>query len=134
MRPDGDTRFEAVIGPIETAPAVSDTDSPVLRLTLDARHLADDGTAHGGPLMGLAQAALGACVAREASNSAARCVSLNCDFTGAPQPGDVLEARAAITRRTRSIAFVSGDITASGRVVMTATGVWRLSPVASDEV
>ena len=86
---------------------------------------------HGGMMMSFASIVL-AGAAREAAGSAVEALSVNCDFTGPGKLGDVVTATAEITRRTRSVVFLSCDVKARGsdgdnRMLMAATGVYKVA-------
>jgi acyl-coenzyme A thioesterase PaaI-like protein len=53
-------------------------------------------------------------------------VSLNCDFVAGARADEVIEGTATITRRTRSLIFVSGELSVVERPVLTATGIWKI--------
>lgn len=96
---------------------------------VDNRHRNENGVVHGGMLMTLADQVLGLTVVQALGNSPAATVSLNCDFIDAAVPGDLIEGRARVTRVTRSVVFVQGELTCGGRLLLSASGLWkRLKP------
>jgi uncharacterized protein (TIGR00369 family) len=94
---------------------------------VEDRHMNCAGTVHGGMLMSLADIAMSraARAGTDAQNSST--VSLSCDFVGPGKLGDVIEARVRVTRRTRTIVFVSADIVSGGRTLLVASGVWKIA-------
>ena len=40
--------------------------------------------------------------------------------------GDRIRGTAKITRKTRSIVFISGELAVEGKTIMTATGLWKI--------
>lgn len=54
-------------------------------------------------------------------------LSINADVAAAARPGAVLEGRARITRATRSVLFVSGELTLGGRIVLTLTALYKVT-------
>lgn len=109
---------------------------PVLRdgnkftLEIAAHHLNADERLHGGMMMTLASIVLGD-VARETAGEkhpGARVspLSLNCDFVSAGEKGATIEGRAEVTRATRTVLFISGELRAGSRILMTATGVYSI--------
>ena len=40
--------------------------------------------------------------------------------------GDRIVGRATITRRTRSIVFIGGELSVAGKPILTATGIWKI--------
>lgn len=89
-------------------------------------HCNSRGVVHGGMLMGFADHALGLAVWAAAGRTPLATVCLRCDFLGAAEAGEWIEATATLTRQTRSLVFARGTLTAGDRPVMTADGVWKL--------
>lgn len=94
---------------------------------VENRHMNCAGTVHGGMLMSLADIAMSraARAGTDAQNSST--VSLSCDFVGPGKLADLIEARVRVTRRTRTIVFLSADITSGGRTLLVASGVWKIA-------
>lgn len=93
-------------------------------------HLNGADRLHGGMMMTLAAIVLGA-VARETATektpgATVRPLSLNCDFVSAGEKGDTVEGRADVTRATRTVLFISGELRVGSRMLMTATGVYAI--------
>lgn len=110
---------------------------PVLRKDGDAftfeiaeHHLNGDERLHGGMMMTLASIVLGEVakqtVAAKTPGAKVRPLSLNCDFVSAGEKGDVVEGKAEVTRATRTVLFISGDLRVGERILMTATGVYAI--------
>lgn len=115
--------FNKYVGPVYRAP-----DGGEFRFIVRDVHMNGGGALHGGMMMALADIAMGKTVhsALEAEGQRAMTVSLNCDFIGAVKLGETIATRVAITRRTRSIVFVTAALTVGDRPVMTATGLWKI--------
>ena len=102
------------------------------RFLFDAQdhHLNAAGQVQGGVLMSLADVALGASATHLLDGAPTATVSLNCDFTGSAQSGERLLTEARVTRKTKSILFLSGSVTVvrgdETFVLLTATGVWKI--------
>jgi acyl-coenzyme A thioesterase PaaI-like protein len=95
-----------------------------------AQHLNGDDRLHGGMMMSLASIVMGE-VARAAAPgggdaAATRPLSINCDFVSAGEAGERVEGRAIVTRATRSILFITGDLRVGERILMTMTGVYSI--------
>ncbi len=60
-----------------------------------------------------------------ATGEACSTVALNCDFVSAGKLGELIEARVRITRKARTMVFVSAELVAAGRVLLVATGLWK---------
>ncbi len=52
-------------------------------------------------------------------------ISLNSEFVAAGNKGEIIEATGELVRRTRSIAFVRGQVHVGDRVLLTASGVFK---------
>lgn len=91
----------------------------------ESYHANRRGVVHGGMLMSLADNALGMAVWRAVENKPCATVSMNSDFLAPARVGDWVEARGVITRVTRSMVFVRGQVTSNDVPVLTATGVWK---------
>ncbi len=109
---------------------------PVLRdgsrftFEIAPHHLNADERLHGGMMMTLASIVLGD-VARQAANEKqpgahVNPLSLNCDFVSAGETGETVEGVAEVTRATRTVLFISGELRAGARILMTATGVYSI--------
>lgn len=87
------------------------------------RHCNAHGIVHGGILMTFADYAL--CMAATDHYTGESCVtvSFNSEFVSAASIGELIECSAEVTRKTRSMAFVRGEISTSGNVVMTFSAV-----------
>jgi len=125
--------FEPYIGPLEQVP---DGDGGfALRFTIAPQHLNGADMLHGGMMMAFAAIVL-AGTARAAADTDVEALAVNCDFTGPGKLGDVVTGRASVTRRTRTIVFLSCEIKTGGvqagdesapRLLMTATGVYKVA-------
>lgn len=89
-------------------------------------HLNKHGIVHGGMLTTFADMALGLAAHWECGERATSTVSLNCDFVAPGRLGDWIHCAPRVTRRTRAVIFVSGDLYTEERVLLTASGVWKI--------
>lgn len=97
---------------------------------IDAHHLNGADRLHGGMMMALASIVLGH-VAKETArartpDAQVKPLSLNCDFVSAGEKGEKVEGRAEVTRATRTVLFISGELRVGSRILMTATGVYAI--------
>lgn len=90
-----------------------------------AQHLNPAGVVHGGALLTLLDHAISA-VAWEASGRQA-CVTVQLDtqFLIAAREGDLLEARAELIQRSKSLLFMRGNVSVAGRPVASAQSVLK---------
>ena len=65
-----------------------------------------------------------------------RCVtvSLSCEFTAPGQVGDFIESVAEVVRRTRSLTFVRGQVTAGDRTLLNYSAIVKRLPRAGGTV
>lgn len=119
-----DDGFNDFVGPLYQQ-QVSDTDW-TFWFTPEQRHLNGGGAVHGGMLMSFADHVLGKIVWEAVDQQPCVTMSLNCDFVAGGKLGEKIEGSAQITRKTRSVIFVKGELTQGGRTVMTASGIWKL--------
>ena len=96
------------------------------------RHTNPAGMVHGGMLLTLVDHAI-ATVAWEA-NGRRPCLTITLDtqFIAPVRPGTLVEARARVIRNTKSVVFMSGEVTVAGVTVLTASAT--LKPLASPGV
>jgi acyl-coenzyme A thioesterase PaaI-like protein len=89
------------------------------------RHCNGHGTLHGGMMMSFADGLMGgACWVL--AKAPALTVRLGGDFLAIAKPGDWIEGEARILRATKSLVFVAADVSANGRLVMTANGLFKV--------
>ncbi len=122
--------FNLFIGPLYRLP--DDEDGTLKRFAFIAaeKHMNSAGTVHGGMLMSLMDVAMSR--TSRLVSGAPRCstVSLTSDFVGPGRLGDLIEARIRVTRSTRTMVFLSGEIVAADRTLLIGTGLWKI-PAAS---
>ena len=116
-----DAGFNRHVGPIWRAPDGSD-----YLFDVRAEHLNGGGSLHGGMAMALADIVMGRTVRDALDGGRALTISLNCDLIGPAKLGDRIRGTATITRRTRSIVFISAELAVEGRAMLTATGIWKI--------
>jgi acyl-coenzyme A thioesterase 13 len=117
----GETGFNKYVGPIWQSP-----DGAEFLFDVREMHMNGGGTMHGGMAMALADIVLGRTVRTALGDARALTISLNCDFVGPAKLGDRIRGTAKITRKTRSIVFISGELAVEGKTIMTATGLWKI--------
>lgn len=117
--------FNAWVGPIFGRFDGPDEGPHHFFLDVRHEHLNGGGMMHGGMMMSLADVVLGSTVAH-ATGGMGSTISLNCDFLAGAKAGMRVEAEAIISRKTRSIAFVSGRLYSGETTFMTASGIWKI--------
>lgn len=91
------------------------------------RHANPYGVIHGGVLFTFADTFMGRTVVA-AGKCACATITLNTEFMAGGKAGTWIEGRAEVTRLTRGLAFMRGEVLSEGTLLMTASGVWRLFP------
>jgi uncharacterized protein (TIGR00369 family) len=113
--------FEELVGPL----CFKEDEAGRFRCAFEAtpRHANTSGQIHGGMLMTFADFAL--CLAATHGLPGERCVtvSLTCEFTAPGEVGDFIESTAEVVRRTRSLTFVRGQVTAGDRILLNYSAI-----------
>lgn len=100
-------------------------------LLAGTQHLNPVGVVHGGTLLTLLDHTISA-VAWEASGRAS-CVTVQLDthFIGAVRQGQFAEARAEVSRRTRSLIFMRGSLVVAQDLVLSAQAILKVVAIGS---
>lgn len=114
--------FASTVGAFWT---LDDADEQRYGLLVDARHLNHNGTLHGGALLALADQALGQTSAAATGVLKQATIHLGLDFVAPAFENEFVVAETSLTRRTRSVMFVSAILTVEGRIIATASGLWK---------
>lgn len=91
----------------------------------DARHGNPNGVLHGGAVLGFLDTIMGHCAAASAKRPTAT-IGLDSRFLASTPPGSWIEGRAIMRRLTRTLAFVDGEAIADGKLLVTASGIFRV--------
>ena len=84
-----------------------------------------NGMIHGGILATYMDHTIGR-VAREAAGGRVATIQLDLHYLAAGRPGQFVEARAMVVRRTRSVVFLRGELAAEGKAILSASGIWKI--------
>jgi uncharacterized protein (TIGR00369 family) len=90
------------------------------------KHMNSAGTVHGGMLMSFMDVAMSRTSRLVSGASRCSTVSLTTDFVGPGRLGDMIEARIRVTRCTRTMVFLSGEIVSGDRTLLVGTGLWKI--------
>jgi acyl-coenzyme A thioesterase PaaI-like protein len=91
----------------------------------EPKHHNRRGVVQGGMIMTFADRSLGMTAWYANGKIPQATVHLDVHFIDAVQIGEFVEASCRVVRRTRSLIFMSGELTVGERVVATANGVWK---------
>ncbi len=99
---------------------------------VEDKHLSINERAHGGAMMWLLDKSLSQ-VTRAACGHDNHLVTVQLDvhFIDGVKLGRLVQSHGEVTRVTRSLVFTTGKLTSDGKVLATASGVWRYRPPAA---
>ena len=83
------------------------------------------GVVQGGALMTFTDRAYGALARHATGIKATATIQFNYNFIDAVQLGEVVELTPQITKATKSMVFLNGQLMVGERIVGFATGVWK---------
>ena len=98
----------------------------VFKTTINTNHLNAAGLTHGGFISALVDAGAGTAAHRAADQSPCVTISLELKFISAVQLGQELIGRTKIQKKTKTMVFLTCELTASNKIVATASGVWKI--------
>lgn len=98
----------------------------LFRVFIRNHHLNRGSGVHGGMLLNFCDIALGRAARWAIDGNALSTISLQCDFVSMAPADCWLEATSRVIRKTRALVFVAGELHAQDRLVMTASGVWKI--------
>jgi len=113
--------YEMGCGPFFTP--LDDDGDPRIVLLAGPGHCNASGILHGGLLVTMADLAIYTEAVRGQTGEGMLTVSLNSDFVAAASEGAFVEARAEVTRRTGSLAFLRAQITSGDHVLLNCNAV-----------
>ena len=96
------------------------------KTTISENHLNAAGIVHGGFIAALVDAGAGAAAHRSADNNPCVTISLELKFISAVKIGQELFGRTKIQKKTKSLVFLTCELTAENKIVATASGVWKI--------
>ena len=93
--------------------------------TIKTIHLNNGKIAHGGYLSTIADTAMGT-AAHMACNKRCVTISLEMKFISAGLLNQILNGKIKIQKKTKTLVFVSCEISSSEEIVVTSSGVWKI--------
>lgn len=118
--------FNRFIGPLFRLPETPGDEIRRFAFVVIDKHMNSGGTVHGGMLMAFVDIAMSQTARAITGAKSCSTVSLNCDFVGPGRLGDLIEARVKVTRRARTMVFMSAELAAGDRTLLVATGLWKV--------
>ena len=89
-------------------------------------HLNAAGITHGGFIAALIDAGAGTAAHRSADNNPCVTISLDLKFISAVRLGQELIGKTKIQKKTKSMVFLTCELTVKNKIVATASGVWKI--------
>ena len=96
------------------------------KVTINENHLNTAGITHGGFIAALVDAGAGTAAHRSTDNNPCVTISLELKFISAVKIGQELFGRTKIQKKTKSMVFLTCELTAENKIVATASGVWKI--------
>jgi uncharacterized protein (TIGR00369 family) len=96
------------------------------KTTITENHLNAAGITHGGFIAALVDAGAGTAAHRSANNDPCVTISLELKFISAVRLSQELIGITKIQKKTKSMVFLTCELTAKNKIVATASGVWKI--------
>jgi uncharacterized protein (TIGR00369 family) len=122
--------FNEFVGPLFRLSDLEDGAVKRFAFAAAAHHMNGAGIVHGGMLMTFMDTSMSRASRLISGAKSTATVSLTCDFVAPAKLGDVIESRVRVTRRTRTIVFISAELVCGGNTLMVGSGVWKIPAVA----
>ena len=100
------------------------------KITINENHLNAAGITHGGFISAFVDAGAGTAAHRSANNNPCVTISLELKFISAVRLGQELFGNTKIQKKTKSMIFLTCELTAGNKIVATASGVWKILKLA----
>ena len=96
------------------------------KTTINENHLNAAGITHGGFIAAVVDAGAGTAAHRAADQNPCVTISLELKFISAIKLGQELLGKTKIQKKTKSMVFLTCELTAGNKIVATASGVWKI--------
>ena len=96
------------------------------KTTITEKHLNAAGITHGGFIAAFVDAGAGTAAHRSADQSPCVTISLELKFISAVKLGNELVGKAKIQKKTKTMVFLTCELTSTNKIVATASGVWKI--------
>ena len=97
---------------------------------INENHLNAAGITHGGFISAFVDAGAGTAAHRSANNNPCVTISLELKFISAVRLGQELFGNTKIQKKTKSMIFLTCELTVENKIVATASGVWKILKLA----
>ena len=96
------------------------------KTTIKENHLNSAGITHGGFIAAVVDAGAGTAAHRAANQNPCVTVSLELKFISAIRLGQELLGKTKIQKKTKSMIFLTCELSVANKIVATASGVWKI--------
>ena len=96
------------------------------KTTIKENHLNAAGITHGGFIAAFVDAGAGTAAHRVADGSPCVTISVELKFISVVKLGQELIGNTKIQKKTRSMVFLTCELTVANKIVATASGVWKI--------
>ena len=101
------------------------------KTTIKENHLNAAGITHGGFISAIVDAGAGTAAHRSADNNPCVTISLELKFISAVRLGQELKGNTKIQKKTKTMVFLTCELTVENKIVATASGVWKILKLPS---
>jgi len=96
------------------------------KTTINENHLNAAGITHGGFIAAFVDAGAGTAAHRAADKNPCVTISLELKFISPIKLGQELFGKTKIQKKTKSMIFLTCELTSTNKIVATASGVWKI--------
>ena len=96
------------------------------KVTINENHLNAAGITHGGFIAAFVDAGAGTAAHKVANQNPCVTISLELKFISTIKLGQELYGKTKMQKKTKSLVFLTCELTASNKIVATASGVWKI--------
>ena len=96
------------------------------KTTINKNHLNAAGITHGGFIAAFVDAGAGTAAHRAADKNPCVTISLELKFISPIKLGQELFGKTKIQKKTKSMIFLTCELTSTNKIVATASGVWKI--------
>ena len=96
------------------------------KTTIKDKHLNTAGITHGGYIASIIDAGAGTGAHRAADNLPCVTISLDIKFIAATKLGDEIVGFTKIQRKTKSLVFLICHLESNGKMIASASGIWKI--------
>ena len=96
------------------------------KTTIKENHLNAAGITHGGFIAALVDAGAGTAAHRSADQNPCVTISLELKFISAVELDQEILGKTKIQKKTKSMVFLTCELSASDKIVATASGIWKI--------